>query len=128
MTYDKTHKLSNSTKNQKANLQELKVSNNFSINDTTENKKLEKSDNNINDSLNLSYIRLNKSCEVNYIRQNLDQFDIEYMCRCLGMALMKHLESSKEKNHVMELLDVKEEFSFFNSIFNKNINFLIKND
>ena len=125
MTYDKTHKLSNSTKNQKANLQELKVSNNFSINDTTENKKLEKSDNNINDSLNLSYIRLNKSCEVNYIRQNLDQFDIEYMCRCLGMALMKHLESSKEKNHVMELLDVKEEFSFFNSIFNKNINFLM---
>lgn len=55
----------------------------------------------------------------------MDQFDIEYMCRCLGMALMKHLESSKEKSHVMELVEDKDEFSFFNSVFNKNINFLL---
>lgn len=80
---------------------------------------------NTNDSLDLSYVRLNKSCEVTYIRQNMDQFDIEYMCRCLGMALMKHLESSKEKSHIMELVDEKEEFSFFNSVFNKNMDFLL---
>ncbi len=93
------------------------------------NKELQKENpeegKNNSDSLELSYIRLNKSCEVTYIRQNMDQFDIEYMCRCLGMALMKHLESSKEKSHIMELVDEKEEFSFFNSVFNKNTNFLL---
>lgn len=77
------------------------------------------------ESLELSYIRLNRSCEATYIRQNMEQFDIEYMCRCLGIALMKHVESSKEKNHVMDLVDNKQQFSFFNSIFNQNINFLM---
>ncbi len=101
-----------------------KNNNQVSNNNKFNIKKIEEN-NNINDSLDLSHIRLNKSCEATYIRQNMDQFDIEYMCRCLGMALMKHIESSKEKVHVMELVDNKEEFSFFNSIFNKNINFLL---
>jgi hypothetical protein len=70
-----------------------------------------------------SDVRLVKSCEENYVRQHIDQFDVEYMCRCLGLALMKHLESGQEKQHIMELIDFKKNFNFFNSLFNVNIEF-----
>lgn len=70
-----------------------------------------------------AHIRLNKSCEDTYLRQRMDQFDIEYMCRCLGLAVMKHLESGKENQHILDLVDIKENFSFFDSLYNSNINF-----
>ena len=110
--------------NNKKDIQENEEDSN-NLNDKGKFKDKAEDGKNNSDSLDLSHIRLNKSCEVTYIRQNMDQFDIEYMCRCLGMALMKHLESSKEKSHVMELVDDKEEFSFFNSVYNKNMNFLL---
>jgi len=125
-------KIKNSEKSKNLNLNESindkidQLSDKNYENEDLKKNKTNKNDENINnDSLDLSHIRLNKSCELGYIRQNMDQFDIEYMCRCLGMALMKHLESSKEKSHVMELVEDKDEFSFFNSVFNKNINFLL---
>jgi hypothetical protein len=114
----KTEKTFNSEKSEKIIKEEI-----------TKNEDKEKNENNENiqnrESLDLDHIRLNRSCEEIYVRQNMEQFDIEYMCRCLGMALMKHLESSKEKMHVTELVDSKQKFSFFNSIYNKNINFLM---
>ena len=70
-----------------------------------------------------SHIRIVRSYEDKDLRQNIDQFDIEYMCRCLGLALMKHIESSKEKSHILDLINTKEKFDFFNTIFNLNIEF-----
>ena len=70
------------------------------------------------------YIRLNKSCEpIKEVRQHMDQFDTEYMCRCLGLAIMKHIEASKEYFHILEIIGSKEQFNFFNSIYNMNIDF-----
>jgi hypothetical protein len=69
-------------------------------------------------------IRLTKSCEEGYIRQNMDHFDIEYMCRCLGLALMKHLESSQDNQHILDLVNTQEKFSFFSSLYNTNFSFL----
>ena len=68
-------------------------------------------------------LRLTKSSEGDYLRQNLYQFDIEYMCRCLGLAIMKHIESGKDKQHITELLDIKDNFSFFNSLYNSKMDF-----
>ena len=45
------------------------------------------------------------------------------MCRCLGLALMKHIESSKDKYHVIELINTNEKFDFFNTIFNINFDY-----
>ena len=69
-------------------------------------------------------IRLIKSSEGDYIHQNMEQFDIEYMCRCLGLAIMKHLENAKGKQHISDLINMKD-FIFFNSIYNNNINILL---
>ena len=69
-------------------------------------------------------IRLTKSSEGDYIHQNTEQFDIEYMCRCLGLAIMKHLENGKGKQHICDLMNLKENFSFFNSLYNSNMDFL----
>lgn len=69
-------------------------------------------------------IRLTKSYEGESIRQNPEQFDIEYMCRCLALAIMKHLESSKDKTHITDLLNQNETFTFFNSLYNSNVSFL----
>jgi hypothetical protein len=68
-------------------------------------------------------IRVVKSYEDKDLRQNLEQFDIEYMCRCLGLALMKHIESAKEKFHIIDLINTQKKFDFFNSIFNLNFDF-----
>ena len=69
-------------------------------------------------------IRLIKSSEGDYIHQNMEQFDIEYMCRCLGLAIMKHLENGKGKQHISDLMNLNENFSFFNSLYNSNMEFL----
>ena len=71
----------------------------------------------------LNHIRINRSFEENEVRQNIDQFDIEYMCRCLGLALMKHIEASKEKFHILDVISTNEKFDFFNSVYNMNIEF-----
>ena len=76
-----------------------------------------------NDEDEFSHIRIVRSYEDKDLRQNIEQFDIEYMCRCLGLALMKHIESSKDKNHILEIINVKEKFDFFNTIFNLNFDF-----
>ena len=84
----------------------------------------EKVNNRYDDKEDMSYIRLNKSCEpIQEVRQHMDQFDIEYMCRCLGLALMKHIESSKENFHILEIININDKFDFFNSIYNINIDF-----
>ena len=71
-------------------------------------------------------LRLNKSADGEYLRQNMEQFDIEYMCRCLGLAIMKHIEEAKDKQHITDLIDdsSKEAFSFFNSMYNSKMNFI----
>ena len=46
------------------------------------------------------------------------------MCRCLGLAIMKHLENGKGKQHICDLMNLKENFSFFNSLYNSNMDFL----
>lgn len=76
-----------------------------------------------NEEDEFSHIRIVRSYEDKDLRQNIEQFDIEYMCRCLGLALMKHIESSKDKFHILELINVKEKFDFFSSIFNMNFEF-----
>jgi hypothetical protein len=68
-------------------------------------------------------IRVVKSYEDKELRQNFEQFDIEYMCRCLGLALMKHIESAKDKQHILDLINIHEKFDFFNSVFNLNFDF-----
>ncbi len=70
-----------------------------------------------------SEIRVVKSYEDKELRQNFEQFDIEYMCRCLGLALMKHIESAKDKQHILDLINIHEKFDFFNSVFNLNFDF-----
>ena len=93
--------------------------------DILSHKSLKKTNNRYeNDEMN--HIRLNKSCEPIKeveVRQHMHQFDFEYMCRCLGLALMKHIEASKEKFHILELISNHEKFDFFNSIYNMNIDF-----
>ena len=77
----------------------------------------------VNKDEEFSEIRVVKSCEDKELRQNFEQFDIEYMCRCLGLALMKHIESAKDKHHILDLINIKEKFDFFNSVFNLNFDF-----
>ena len=79
-----------------------------------------------NDELEeIDYMRIVKSFEeVEEFRQNVDQFDLEYMSRCLGIALMKHIENGKERVHICDVLNEdNEKFMFFNSIYNKNFEF-----
>ena len=55
----------------------------------------------------------------------MEKFDIEYMCRCLSLAIMKLLESGKGKKHITDLMEKQnEKFSFFNSIFDSNIDII----
>lgn len=70
------------------------------------------------------HIRVVKSCEEGEFRQNMDQFDLEYMSRCLGIAIIKHIENGKDKFHIVDILNDKtEKFKFFNSIYNSNYEF-----
>jgi hypothetical protein len=98
----------------------ININNNL-INKPTSGKKVHRYE---DDNDDYSDIRLTKSCEEGYIRQNIDHFDIEYMCRCLGLALMKHLESAKDNQHILDLINGQEKFSFFSSIYNTNFSFI----
>eukprot|EP00340_Litonotus_pictus_P004476 CAMPEP_0170521814 /NCGR_PEP_ID=MMETSP0209-20121228/7197_1 /TAXON_ID=665100 ORGANISM="Litonotus pictus, Strain P1" /NCGR_SAMPLE_ID=MMETSP0209 /ASSEMBLY_ACC=CAM_ASM_000301 /LENGTH=1444 /DNA_ID=CAMNT_0010808907 /DNA_START=518 /DNA_END=4852 /DNA_ORIENTATION=- len=70
------------------------------------------------------HIRIVKSFEEGEYRQNIDQFDVEYMSRCLGLAVLKHLENGQEKFHVVDILSEKtQKFNFFNSIYNSNFEY-----
>ena len=70
-------------------------------------------------------LRLTKSGGEDYLHQNMDKFDIEYMCRCLSLAIMKLLESSKGKQHITDLMEKdNEKFEFFNNLFNSNFNII----
>ena len=112
--------------NNNNNIQELLPS------QTTTTQKLEQhevppenddNDNDIYDSL-----RLNKSADEEYLRQNMEQFDTEYMCRCLGLAVMKHIETAKDKQHITDILTEPSTssttFSFYNSTYNNKIDFI----
>ena len=55
----------------------------------------------------------------------MEKFDIEYMCRCLSLAIMKLLESSKGKQHITDIMEKEnEKFEFFNNLFNSNMNII----
>ena len=70
-------------------------------------------------------LRLTKSLGGEYLHQNMEKFDIEYMCRCLSLAIMKLLESGKGKQHITDLMDKEnEKFEFFNNFFNTNYNII----
>ena len=70
-------------------------------------------------------LRLTKSGGEEYLHQNMEKFDIEYMCRCLSLAIMKLLESSKGKQHITDIMDKdNEKFEFFNNFFNNNYNLI----
>ena len=70
-------------------------------------------------------LRLTKSLGEEYLHQNMDKFDIEYMCRCLSLAIMKLLESSKGKQHITDLMEKdNEKFEFFNNCMNSNFNII----
>jgi hypothetical protein len=70
-------------------------------------------------------LRLVKSSEGDYLHQNMEKFDIEYMCRCLSLAIMKLLESSKGKQHITDIMEKdNEKFEFFNNLFNSNMDII----
>ena len=72
-------------------------------------------------------LRLNRSMDLDNINKDSLKFDIEFMCRCLGLALMRHIEQGKEKQHITELYNEqnqKIDFTFFNSDFNDNISLI----
>ena len=73
-------------------------------------------------------LRLNRSMDAENINKDSLKFDIEFMCRCLGLALMKLIEQGKEKQHITELYTSEQnqdlKFTFFNKDFNNNISLL----
>ena len=76
-------------------------------------------------------IRLNKSVDEDNIDKETIKFDIEFICRCLGLALMKIIEQGQDKEHISDLYNSnntknnKYNFNFLNDDFNKNI-FLVE--
>ena len=76
-------------------------------------------------------IRLNKSFDEENSNKETIKYDIEFICRCLGLALMKIIEQGQEREHITDLYDKninnknKFNFSFLNEEFNENI-FLIE--
>ena len=70
-------------------------------------------------------LRLTKSSDGDYLHQNMEKFDIEYMCRCLSLAVMKLLESGKGKQHITDIMEKEnEKFEFFNNLFNSNMDII----
>ena len=74
-------------------------------------------------------LRLNKSFDEENRNKETIKFDIEFICRCFGLALMKLIEQSQEKEHITELYDDNEQnnkliFPFFNDEYNNNISLL----
>ena len=72
-------------------------------------------------------LRLNKSFDEENNKKETIKFDIEFICRCLGLAIMKYIEQGQEKEHITELYDKsinnknKYNFFFLNEEFNDNI-------
>ena len=68
-------------------------------------------------------LRLNKSMDNENKNKDTLKFDIEFMCRCLGLALMRHFEQGNEKQHITELYtpDKDLKYNFINTDFNKNL-------
>ena len=90
------------------------------------NEEIKPQENNPNERYSLEEniydnLRLTKSLGGDYLHQNIEKFDIEYMCRCLSLAIMKILESGKGKHHITDLMAKdNEKFQFFNNLFNSN--------
>ena len=76
-------------------------------------------------------LRLNKSFDEENNKKETIKYDIEFICRCLGLSLMKLIEQGQEKEHITELYDQnnknknKYNYYFMNEEFNENI-FLIE--
>ena len=102
------------------------------------NIKPEKIETNVKDPLTLKEekledmiyesLRLNRSFSENKT-DNVYLFDLEFLCRCLGLCLSILIETSKESPHITEInleaLSASEiKYFFFNDVFNENINFL----
>ena len=72
-------------------------------------------------------IRLNKSFDEDNSDKETIKFDIEFICRCLGLALMKIIEQGQDKEHITDLYNPlnpknnKYNFTFLNDDYNKNI-------
>jgi hypothetical protein len=72
-------------------------------------------------------LRLNKSYDEENNQKETVKYDIEFICRCLGLALMKLIEQGQEREHITELFDEnnkknnKYNFYFLNEEFNNNI-------
>ena len=75
-------------------------------------------------------LRLNKSYDEENNKKETVKYDIEFICRCLGLALMKLIEQGQEKEHITELYDKncnkknKYNFYFLNEEFNNNIHLI----
>ena len=76
--------------------------------------------NNPDEEEKISNIRVTRSCQI-LGKEDAFSFDVEYMVRCLSIAIMRHIESSKESFHIIELLDNNEKFVFFNKIYTSNL-------
>ena len=73
-------------------------------------------------------LRLNRSFSENK-SQDIYQFDLEFICRCLSLCLTILIETSKDSPHLTELnlesLSASHiKYFFFNEDFNENINIL----
>ena len=129
--------------NKKKNIENNTISNNPDMNKNNNlsqqieiipnlQKKEEKSQNN-DKGYNLEDIvyenlRLNRSFSEDK-SQNIYQFDLEFICRCLSLCLSILIETSKESPHITEInleaLSASNiKYFFFNEIFNENINIL----
>ena len=98
-------------------------------------EKIENNGNNeINENLdnleNIIYenLRLNHSFSENN-KENIFQFDAEFLGRCLGLCLSILIETSKESPHITEInleaLSASEiKYFFFNELYNDNMNLL----
>ena len=73
-------------------------------------------------------LRLNRSFSEDK-SNNIYQFDLEFICRCLSLCLSILIETSKESPHITEInleaLSASNiKYFFFNEVFNDNINIL----
>ena len=75
-------------------------------------------------------IRLNKSFDKDNTDKETIKFDIEFICRCLGLALMKIIEQGQDKEHITDIYNSnitntnKYNFTFLNEDFNNNISLI----
>ena len=138
----------NMQKNDNINNNEISVDKNINNNNTILEKQIEKE--NINkqvkekieskenekikdkieslENIVFESLRLNHSFSENK-KENIFQFDAEFLCRCLGLCLSILIETSKESPHITEInleaLSASEiKYFFFNELYNDNMNLL----